>query len=118
MPTEDSVSRTFAALADPTRRAILERLATGELGVVELARGATITQPAITKHIKVLESAGLVSRTKVGQRRPARLRPDGLDAADAWMRHARDEWMGRLDRLASHLANFNSPPIAEEPPDA
>ncbi len=118
MLLEDSVSRTFAALADPTRRALLERLSNGELGVVELARGTTMTQPAITKHLKVLEHAGLVSRARQGQRRPARLRLDGLDEADAWMRRARGEWVARLDRLESHLANSNRPPGAEEPTDA
>ncbi len=112
------MSRTFAALADPTRRALLERLSNGELGVVELARGTTMTQPAITKHLKVLEHAGLVSRSRVGQRRPARLRLGGLDEADAWMRRARGEWMARLDRLESHLSNLNSPPTTEEPLDA
>jgi DNA-binding transcriptional ArsR family regulator len=118
MLSEDAVSRTFAALADPTRRSILERLAAGELGVVELARGAAMTQPAITKHLRVLERAGLVSRSREGQRRPARLRPDGLVPADLWMRRAREEWMARLDRLESHLATWNGPTEVEEAPDA
>ena len=67
------MSRAFAALADPTRRAILERLAAGEAGVVEAAEASTLTQPAITKHLKVLERAGLMGRARDGQRRPARL---------------------------------------------
>ncbi len=112
------MSRTFSALADPTRRSILERLASGELGVVELARGTALTQPAITKHLRVLERAGLVSRSRAGQRRPARFRADGLVEADAWMRRAREEWADRLDRLEWHLANWHSPPHVEEAPDA
>ena len=78
MRSDDSVSRAFAALADPTRRAILERLASGEAGVVELAEASTLTQPAITKHLKVLERAGLIGRARDGQRRPARLMLEGL----------------------------------------
>lgn len=112
------MSRTFAALADPTRRSILERLAKGEVGVVELAKGSAVTQPAITKHLQVLEQAGLVSRWRDGQRRPARVRLDGLVQAEAWMQRAREEWMARLDRLESHLAEWNDPPHAEEAPDA
>jgi len=100
----DPVSRTFAALADPTRRAILERLAGGEAGVVELAAASSLTQPAITKHLKVLERAGLIGRARDGQRRPARLRPDGLVPADDWLRRVHAEWSDRLDRLEAHLA--------------
>lgn len=103
MHQEDRLSRTFSALADPTRRAILERLAAGEAGVVELAATSTLTQPAITKHLKVLEAAGLVGRTRDGRRRPALLRGGGLDDADDWLRRVRDEWVDRLDRLEAHL---------------
>ena len=78
MVANDQLSRSFAALADPTRRAILERLAAGDAGVVELAQASTLTQPAITKHLKVLERAGLIGRARDGQRRPARLQLDGL----------------------------------------
>ncbi|MGH7642027.1 MAG: ArsR/SmtB family transcription factor [Candidatus Dormibacteria bacterium] len=104
MQAEDPLSRTFAALADPTRRAILERLAFGEAGVVELTVGSSLTQPAITKHLKVLERAGLIGRGRDKQRRPARLRLQGLNPADAWLRLARTEWTERLDRLEQHLA--------------
>ena len=104
MVPADTVSLTFAALADPTRRAIIERLASGEAGVVELARASTLTQPAITKHLKVLERAGLVARGRDAQRRPARLRLEGLAAADEWLRRAQEEWSLRLDRLETHLA--------------
>ena len=84
MSSRDPLSLAFAALADPTRRAILERLALGEVGVVELAEASTLTQPAITKHLKVLERAGLVGRARDGQRRPARLQLDGLLPVDDW----------------------------------
>ena len=104
MPTDDHLSRTFAALADPTRRAILERLVSGEAGVVELAAASTLTQPAITKHLKVLERAGLIGRSREGQRRPARLQLAGLAPVDDWLRRARAEWSARLDRLEAHLA--------------
>ena len=105
MATDDPLSRAFAALADPTRRAILERLAAGEAGVVELARVSDLTQPAITKHLKVLERAGLIGRGRDGQRRPARLQLSGLLPVDDWLRRAHIEWTDRLDRLEAHLAN-------------
>jgi DNA-binding transcriptional ArsR family regulator len=101
--TTDPVSRAFAALADPTRRAILERLADGEAGVVELAKDSTMTQPAITKHLKVLERAGLITRARQGQRRPSRLQLEGLLPVDDWLRRAHVEWSDRLDRLEAHL---------------
>ena len=104
MEVKDPLSRAFAALADPTRRAILERLAAGEAGVVELADASTLTQPAITKHLKVLEGAGLIGRARDGQRRPARLRLEGLLPVDDWLRRAHAEWSDRLDRLEAHLA--------------
>jgi DNA-binding transcriptional ArsR family regulator len=118
MTTNDPVSRAFAALADPTRRAILERLAAGEAGVVELAEASTLTQPAITKHLKVLERAGLVGRARVGQRRPARLQLEGLLPVDDWLRRAHAEWSDRLDRLEAHLAAQTELTITEENPDA
>jgi DNA-binding transcriptional ArsR family regulator len=104
MAAADPLSRSFAALADPTRRAILERLAAGEAGVVELAHASTLTQPAITKHLQVLERAGLIRRARDGQRRPARLRLEGLLPVDGWLRRAHAEWSDRLDRLEDHLA--------------
>jgi uncharacterized protein YndB with AHSA1/START domain/DNA-binding transcriptional ArsR family regulator len=103
MTTDDDLNRAFAALADPTRRAILQRLAQGEAGVVELAQGSPLTQPAITKHLKVLERAGLIGRARDGQRRPARLRLDGLLPVDDWLRTAHLEWTDRFDRLEAHL---------------
>jgi DNA-binding transcriptional ArsR family regulator len=114
MLSNDQLSRTFAALADPTRRAILERLAAGDAGVVELAAASTLTQPAITKHLKVLERAGLISRARDGQRRPARLELDGLGLVDDWLRRAHEEWSDRLDRLEAHLAAQPHPTTTKE----
>jgi DNA-binding transcriptional ArsR family regulator len=118
MKTKDPLSLAFAALADPTRRAVLERLAAGQAGVVELAGTSTLTQPAITKHLKVLERAGLVGRARDGQRRPARLQLEGLLPVDDWLRRAHAEWSDRLDRLEAHLAAQTAPTTAEENPDA
>jgi DNA-binding transcriptional ArsR family regulator len=118
MSTHDPLSRAFAALADPTRRAILERLAAGEAGVVELAGASTLTQPAITKHLKVLERAGLIGRGRDGHRRPARLQLEGLLPVDDWLRSAHAEWSDRLDRLNAHLAAQTDSTITEENPDA
>ena len=118
MVANDQLSRSFAALADPTRRAILERLAAGDAGVVELAEASTLTQPAITKHLKVLERAGLIDRARDGQRRPARLQLDGLAPVDDWLRRAHAEWSDRLDRLEAHLGAQPESPTNEEIPDA
>src|ERR1700686_3324824 len=103
MYPKDELSKAFAALADHTRRAILERLGTGEAGVLELAQGSALTQPAITKHLKVLEGAGLIVRGRDGQRRPARLQLEGLFPVDDWLRRAHGEWSDRFDRLEAHL---------------
>lgn len=110
----DSLSRAFAALADPTRRAILERLARGEAGVVELANASSLTQPAITKHLRVLEDAGLIDRTRDAQRRPARLQLAGLLPVDDWLRRAHVEWTDRFDRLEAHLASQPDEPTTKE----
>src|SRR5579864_5580395 len=118
MVSEDAVSRAFAALADLTRRAILERLGAGAAGVVELAEASTLTQPAITKHLKVLERAGLIGRGRDGQRRPARLHLEGLLPVDDWLRRAHTEWSDRFDRLENHLAAQTESSVTEENPDA
>jgi len=102
--TSDDLSRTFAALADPTRRAIVARLAAGEATVGQLAEPFALTQQAVSKHLKVLEQAGLISRSRAAQRRPCRLRPDHLDAAAAWIELHRQAWAERYDRLDQHLA--------------
>jgi DNA-binding transcriptional ArsR family regulator len=99
----DQLSLTFAALANPTRRAILDRLAHGEATVAELAKPFSVSPPAISRHLKVLERAGLIHRSRVAQSRPTSLRPDALDGADAWMDACRATWEGRMDRLGEHL---------------
>lgn len=102
----DDISQTFAALADPTRRAILARLSDGEATVSELAAPFDISQPAITRHLQVLEKAQLISRTRVRQQRPARLDPQGFARAGEWIAHYGALWEGRLDRLENYLAGM------------
>ena len=115
MAANDPLSRAFSALADPTRRAILERLSSGTAGVVELAEASALTQPAITKHLKVLERAGLIGRARDRQRRPARLQLEGLLPVDDWLRRAHAEWSDRLDRLEAHLAAQSESAVEENP---
>jgi DNA-binding transcriptional ArsR family regulator len=100
----DELGLTFAALADPTRRAILTRLAVGEATVGELAEPFALTQQAVSKHIKVLERAGLISRSKVAQSRPCRFEPARFDEAAEWIGRHRRQWAERYDRLDEHLA--------------
>jgi DNA-binding transcriptional ArsR family regulator len=99
----DELSTTFAALADPTRRAILARLAEGEATVNELAEPFPITVQAVSKHLKVLERAGLIERSRSAQLRPARLRGDRLEDAVAWLDAYRRFWQGSFDRLDERL---------------
>lgn len=101
--TTATLDRTFAALADPTRRAILKRLAAGEATVQELARPFPMSQPAISKHLKVLERAGLVARGRRAQWRPAELRAEPLREVAEWLEDYRRLWEGRLDRLDAFL---------------
>ena len=100
---EDRLSLTFAALADPTRRAILTRLADGEATVNELAQPFPISKPAISRHLKVLERAGLIVRSREAQRRPSRMQADPLDDAVEWMQSRKRTWQSRIDRLDAHL---------------
>jgi DNA-binding transcriptional ArsR family regulator len=100
---DDALSATFGALADPTRRAILARLATGEASVMELAEPFAMSLPAISKHLKVLERAGLVARSRDAQRRPCRIQAGPLQEATAWMETYRRLWEDRLDRLEEYL---------------
>jgi DNA-binding transcriptional ArsR family regulator len=100
----DPLSLTFAALADPTRRGILARLAQGEATVKELAEPFPVSLPAISRHLKVLERAGLISRRRAAQSRPTRLRSEALQDADAWIATYRALWEGRIGRLEAHLA--------------
>jgi len=102
MPT-DRLSLTFAALADPTRRSIITRLARGEATVNELAEPFAMSLPAISRHLKVLERAGLIVRSREAQWRPSRLHADPLDKAVEWMQSRKRTWDARMDRLEAHL---------------
>jgi DNA-binding transcriptional ArsR family regulator len=99
---------TFAALADPTRRAILARLATGEASVTELAAPFRMSQPAISKHLKVLERAGLISRGRDAQRRPRRLEAKPLAEATKWLERYREYWEGNYQRLDALLEELKT----------
>jgi DNA-binding transcriptional ArsR family regulator len=101
--TTDELSTTFAALADPTRRAILARLASGEASVTEIAQPFDMTLPAVSKHLKVLERAGLIRRGRRAQWRPCRLRADRLKDVADWVGEYRRLWEQRLDRLDDYL---------------
>ena len=98
-----SLSETFAALGDPTRLAIVERLAEGDATVKELAEPFSVSLPAISRHLKVLERAGLITRGRTAQSRPSSLRIDALKDATMWMNARRELWEGRMDRLDRHL---------------
>jgi DNA-binding transcriptional ArsR family regulator len=104
----DNLSQTFQALADPTRRAILARLAAGDCSAGELAAPFAISQPAISRHLKVLERAGLISRSREAQYRPCRLEPQVLQEVDKWLAAYRQLWEARLDRLEAYLARLQS----------
>src|ERR1051326_2263538 len=99
----DGLSTTFSALADPTRRAILARLALGETSVTELAEPFDMSLRACSKHLKVLERAGLIARGREAQWRPCRLEPDGLKPVDEWLEAYRRLWEERFDRLDDYL---------------
>ncbi len=105
---DDPLTRTFAALADPTRRALLARLAEGETTVSELAEPFPLTLQAISKHLKVLERAGLVTRGRDAQWRPCRLEAAPLEEASAWIEANRTIWNDRLDRLDRHLQQLQA----------
>ena len=107
MPT-DRLSSMFGALADPTRRAILARLALGETTVNELARPFTMSGPAISKHLKVLENAGLITRGREAQWRPCRLEPDALKGVDHWLERYRKLWEERFYRLDEYLRTLQA----------
>jgi DNA-binding transcriptional ArsR family regulator len=113
-PDSAHLTATFAALADPIRRALLGRLARGDASVAELAEPFAITQPAISKHLKVLEQAGLVSSGRDAQRRPRRLEAKPLAAATEWLENYRQFWEGRfqrLDALLDELKTFEKKPV-------
>jgi DNA-binding transcriptional ArsR family regulator len=115
----DHLSTTFAALADPTRRAILARLAAGESSVNQLAEPFNISLPAISRHLKVLENAGLITRGREAQWRPCRLNPEQLKTVDTWLDDYRRFWEDSFDRLDEYLqelkANRNKKQPKEKP---
>ena len=115
MPTPDRLSITFAALADPTRRAILARLARGEATVSELAEPFDISQPAISRHLRVLEKAGLIARGRDAQRRPSRLAPVALRDVVDWLEPYRRHSDLRIDRLTDLLQEPRKKPRATSP---
>ena len=105
----DQLSSTFAALADPTRRAILARLTDGEATVKEIAEPFPITVQAVSKHLKVLEGAGLITRGRTAQLRPARIRGAALKDAAEWIEDYRAFWMGSFDRLEERMRETDEP---------
>lgn len=113
LTTASSLDNTFAALADPTRRAILARLASGEATVTELAEPFSMSQPAISRHLKVLESAGLISRSREAQWRPARIRAGALKDVAEWISQYRLFWDAQLDNLDDYLTTIQQ----QETPD-
>jgi DNA-binding transcriptional ArsR family regulator len=115
LPIDDRLDETFAALANPTRRAILARLAHGEATVNELAAPFAMTLPAISKHIKVLERAGLIERSRHAQFRPCRLDPAPLVDVAGWAEQYRPIWEERFDRLSGYLERIQPPSGGNEP---
>jgi DNA-binding transcriptional ArsR family regulator len=104
--SDDTLSATFAALADPTRRAILERLARGDATVGELAQPFDLTMPAISKHLSVLERAGLVTKSRDGQRRHCRITATPLKNATSWLNEYRRHWEANLESLDAYLSRI------------
>ncbi|MGO1538123.1 MAG: ArsR/SmtB family transcription factor [Leucobacter sp.] len=115
MNHENQLNLVFAALADPTRREILTRLAQGPATVGEVAKPFDMSRPAISQHLKVLERAGLVTRTTRAQWRTLELQSDPLDAASAWVDAQRREWNLRLDALEQHLNTMKAGPKTSQP---
>ena len=111
--TPDALSTTFAALADPTRRAILARLASGEISVTKIAEPFEMSMPAISKHLKVLERAGLIARGREAQWRPCRLQAAPLKNVAGWLEDYRRFWDARLDRLDDFLKDVQKGPRDE-----
>ena len=108
-----SLTETFAALGDPTRLAIVERLAEGDATVKELAEPFSVSLPAISRHLKVLERAGLITRGRAAQSRPSTLRVDAFKEATTWMNARSEMWEGRMDRLDRHLQQIQRGPDDE-----
>lgn len=114
--TDNQLDATFAALADPTRRAILARLAQGDASVQELGRPFAMSQPAVSKHLKVLERAGLISRGRDAQRRPCHLEPQALRAAADWLGTYQQYWEASFARLDDLLLSLQTPPHTPKEP--
>lgn len=108
----DQLSLTFSALADPTRRAILARLTSGQVSVTELAEPHDMSLPAISKHLRVLERCGLITRTREAQVRPCRLKAAPMKEAVDWLERYRQHWEERLDRLEEYLKEIQAAPVA------
>ena len=106
---------TFSALSDPTRRAILARLALGEAGVMELAEPFAVSQPAVSRHLKILEEAGLITRRVDGTRRPCKLAKDGIAAVDQWLAMLREKLAANYDRLDAVLAEMEPQERKDKP---
>jgi len=111
----DQLSATLAALADPTRRAILSRLASGEASVAELGKPFDISPPAVTKHLKVLQRAGLITQRRQAQFRPCRINPQPLREVADWLEEYREMWEQRLDRLEDYLRKLQARQRAGKP---
>jgi DNA-binding transcriptional ArsR family regulator len=114
--SSDHLSTTFSALADPTRRAILARLASGETSVTELAAPFEMTTPAVTKHLKVLERAGLITRSRQAQWRPCQLNAAPLHEAADFIEQYRQFWEQSFDRLEAYLKTMQAPSAQQKPP--
>ena len=110
--TTDTISSTFSALADPTRRAILARLALGETSVTELAAPFEMSMPAVSKHLRVLERAGLIARSREAQYRPCKLKAEPLRQATLWLEEYRRFWEQSFDRLDDYLKRIQADPAA------
>ena len=117
---EAALNQVFAALSDPTRRAILARLAAGEATVNELAAPLPMSLPSVSKHLKVLEGAGLISRGRDAQWRPCRLEPEPLRAVDTWLERYRQHWLGSFDKMDVLLKELQKPQKSQSkaPPQA
>jgi DNA-binding transcriptional ArsR family regulator len=113
--TNENLNAVFGALADPTRRAILARLASGEVTVNELAEPFAMSQPAVSKHLKVLERAGLIARGRDAQRRPCRLQAESLKTVADWVAHYEHFWTESFDRLDEYLRTLKTSAEPERP---
>lgn len=111
---DDPLSVTLSALSDPTRRAILARLSRGEATVNELAEPFDLSLPSISRHLKVLETAGLISRGREAQWRPCRLEPRPLKEVDGWLEKYRSFWEGNFDRMEAYLAEITTPHVEKK----